>query len=68
MCMTWQPDNDIAGKREPKVSLKLYLALEGFHRKVDDHVGFQGLLLDEGLEADMALKGPDTGMDQHVPP
>lgn len=31
-------------------------------------MGFQGLLLDEGLEADMTLKGPDTGMDQHVPP
>jgi len=34
---------------------------------VDDHVGFQGLLLDEGLEADVALEGPDAGVDQHVP-
>lgn len=27
---------------------------------------FKGLLLDKGLEADMALEGPHTGMDQHV--
>lgn len=27
---------------------------------------FQGLLLDEGLEADVALEGPYAGMDQHV--
>lgn len=31
-----------------------------------DHVGLQGLLLDEGLEADVALEGPDAGVDQHV--
>lgn len=48
--------------------LEPYLALKGFHRKVDDHVSFQSLLLDEGLEADVTLKGPDTSMDQHVPP
>ena len=28
---------------------------------------FERLFLDEGLEADVALEGPDTGMDQHVP-
>lgn len=27
---------------------------------------FEGLLLDEGLEADVALEGPDAGVDQHV--
>lgn len=27
---------------------------------------FQGLLLDKGLEADMALEGPHAGVDQHV--
>lgn len=27
---------------------------------------FEGLLLDEGLEADMALEGPHAGVDQHV--
>lgn len=27
---------------------------------------FEGLLLDEGLEADVALEGSHTGMDQHV--
>lgn len=27
---------------------------------------FQGLLLDEGLEADVALEGPYAGVDQHV--
>lgn len=31
-----------------------------------DHVGLQGLLLDEGLEADVALEGPHAGVDQHV--
>lgn len=31
-----------------------------------DHVRFQGLLLDEGLEADVALEGPHAGVDQHV--
>lgn len=35
---------------------------------MDDHVSFQSLLLNEGLEADVTLKGPDTGVDQHVPP
>lgn len=32
-----------------------------------DHVRFQGLLLDKGLEADVALEGPHAGVDQHVP-
>lgn len=27
---------------------------------------FKSLLLDKGLEADMALEGPHAGMDQHV--
>lgn len=27
---------------------------------------FEGLLLDEGLEADVALEGPHAGVDQHV--
>ena len=34
---------------------------------MDDHVRLEGLLLDEGLEADVALEGPDTGVDEHVP-
>lgn len=33
---------------------------------MDNHVRFEGLLLDEGLEADVALEGPHTGVDQHV--
>lgn len=33
---------------------------------MDNHVRFEGLLLDEGLEADVALEGPHAGMDQHV--
>lgn len=32
-----------------------------------DHVGLEGLLLDEGLEAHVALEGPDAAVDQHVP-
>lgn len=43
-----------------------YLAFERFDRQVHDHVRLQGLLLDEGLEADVALEGPDAGVDQHV--
>lgn len=43
-----------------------YLALERLHRRVHDHVGLEGLLLHEGLEADVALVGPDAGVDQHV--
>lgn len=27
---------------------------------------FEGLFLDKGLEADVALEGPHAGMDQHV--
>lgn len=29
-------------------------------------MGLEGLLLHKGLEADVALVGPDTGVDQHV--
>lgn len=43
-----------------------HLALERLDRQVDNHVRFEGLLLDEGLEADVALEGPHTGVDQHV--
>lgn len=43
-----------------------YLAFERLDRQVHDHVRFQGLLLDEGLEADVALEGPHAGVDQHV--
>lgn len=34
---------------------------------MDNHVGLEGLLLHEGLEADVALVWPDAGVDQHVP-
>lgn len=30
-------------------------------------MGLESLLLHEGLEADVALVGPDAGVDQHVP-
>lgn len=43
-----------------------YLALERLHRRVHNHVGLEGLLLHEGLEADVALVWPDAGVDQHV--
>lgn len=43
-----------------------HLAFERLHRQVDNHVCFKGLLLDKGLEADVALEGPHTGVDQHV--
>lgn len=42
------------------------LALERLDGQVDNHVRFEGLLLDEGLEADVALEGPHAGVDQHV--
>lgn len=42
------------------------LAFEGFDWKVDNHVGFEGLFLDEGLKADVALERSHTGVDQHV--
>lgn len=29
-------------------------------------MGLEGLLLHKGLEADVALVGPDAGVDQHV--
>lgn len=44
-----------------------YLAFERLDRQVDDHVCFEGLFLDKGLEADVTLEGPDAGVDQHVP-
>lgn len=44
-----------------------YLALEWLHGRVYNHVGLEGLLLHEGLEADVALVGPNAGVDQHVP-
>lgn len=44
-----------------------HLALEGLHREVDDHVRLERLLLDEALEADVTLEGPDAVVDQHVP-
>lgn len=34
---------------------------------MDDHVGLQGLLLDEAFEADMTLEGSDAVVDEHVP-
>lgn len=43
-----------------------YLAFKRLDWQVHDHVRFQGLLLDKGLEADVALEGPHTGVDQHV--
>lgn len=43
-----------------------HLAFERLDRQVDNHVRFEGLLLNKGLEADVALEGPHTGMDQHV--
>lgn len=48
-------------------SSRTHLAFERLDRQVHDHVRFQGLLLHEGLEADMALEGPHAGVDQHVP-
>lgn len=43
--------------------LMFYLALEGFHRQVYDHVSFEGLFLDKRFEAHMTLEWPDTGVD-----
>lgn len=43
-----------------------YLAFKRLDRQVHDHVRFQSLLLDKGLEADVALEGPHAGVDQHV--
>lgn len=34
---------------------------------MDDHVRLERLLLDEALEADVTLEGPDAVVDQHVP-
>lgn len=43
-----------------------YLALKRFHRQVDNHVCFKRLLLNEGLEADVALERAHTGVNQHM--
>ena len=43
-----------------------YLALERLDGQVHDHVSLEGLLLYEGLEADVALEGPHAGVDEHV--
>lgn len=32
-----------------------------------DHVGLQGLFLDEAFEADVTLEGPDAVVDEHMP-
>ena len=34
---------------------------------MDDHVGLESLFLDEALEADVTLEGPDAVVDEHVP-
>lgn len=34
---------------------------------MDDHVGLEGLFLNEALEADVTLEGPDAVVDEHVP-
>lgn len=34
---------------------------------MNDHVGLEGLLLDEALEADVTLEGSDAVVNQHVP-
>lgn len=46
--------------------LHTHLALERFHRQVDNHVCFKCLLLNKGLEADVALERAHTGVNQHV--
>lgn len=43
-----------------------HLALKRFHRQVDNHVRFKRLLLNKGLEADVALERAHTGVNQHV--
>lgn len=42
------------------------LALEGLDGQVHDHVGLEGLFLDEALEADVTLEGPHAVVDEHV--
>lgn len=51
------------GARPPPAS---HLAFERLHGQVDDHVRLERLLLDEALEADVTLEGPDAVVDQHV--
>ena len=65
---TWNaPLLSSTGTHDPVVKSCAHLAFERLDGQVDDHVGFEGLLLDEGLEADVALEGPHAGVDQHVP-
>lgn len=52
------------------VNTKLFLsnlAFEGFDGKVDNHVSFKSLFLNEGFKTDVALERSHTGVDQHVP-
>lgn len=50
-------------KRWCEEHFKSYLALEGFHRQVYDHVSFERLFLDERFEAHVTLEWPDAGVD-----
>lgn len=43
-----------------------YLAFIGLDVRVDDHVSLESLLLDEALEAHVALVGPYVGVDEDV--
>lgn len=60
------PPRSISLARSETPTCFTHLAFERLDRQVDNHVRFKRLLLDEGLEADVALEGPHTGMDQHV--
>lgn len=42
------------------------LAFIGLDVRVDDHVSLESLLLDETLEAHVALVGPYVGMDEDM--
>lgn len=42
------------------------LAFIGLDFRVDDHVGLEGLLLDEALEAHVTLVRPYVGVDEDV--
>lgn len=46
--------------------LRTHLALKRFHRQVDNHVCFKRLLLNKGLEADVALERAHTSVNQHM--
>ena len=64
---TWNaPLLSSTGTHDPVVKSCAHLAFERLDGQVDDHVGFEGLLLDEALEADVALEGSDAVVDQHV--